>query len=282
MRYASSVAFRTALEQRINAHAGARGLDPARLRKRVVFERVVARLVAKDPEAWVVKGGIALEARLPDKARATRDLDLALRGTFPGEELREWVGAALLLDPYGDGFEFEITGIEALTADDAGRPGYRLPLTARLGGRVFDSSRLEIVSRDDELVGVERVELPNSLAFADLPVVVAPLVDERQHFAEKLHAFTRSYGDRENSRVKDLVDLVLLIENGLEETLELRTVVYHVFAVRATHPVPDPLPDPPVLWRDRYAAIVAELGVGARTIDDAMALLRTFWAEVPA
>ncbi len=33
-------------------------------------------------------------------------------------------------------------------------------------------------------------------------------VDLNQHAAEKLHALTRQYGDRPNTRVKDLVDVL--------------------------------------------------------------------------
>ncbi|MGH3933482.1 MAG: nucleotidyl transferase AbiEii/AbiGii toxin family protein [Pseudonocardiaceae bacterium] len=32
-------------------------------------------------------------------------------------------------------------------------------------------------------------------------------VDLLQHFAEKLHALTREYPDRSNTRIKDLADL---------------------------------------------------------------------------
>ena len=75
MKYRTSVAFRTALEARLKA-AQRDGVGLARLRKRVVFERLLARLHAVAPDAWVLKGGFALELRLGAQARTTKDIDV--------------------------------------------------------------------------------------------------------------------------------------------------------------------------------------------------------------
>ena len=75
MKYRTSVAFRTALEDRLKA-ARQDGVGLARLRKRVVFERLLARLHAVAPDAWVLKGGFALELRLGAQARTTKDIDV--------------------------------------------------------------------------------------------------------------------------------------------------------------------------------------------------------------
>jgi hypothetical protein len=50
-----------------------------RLRRRAVFERLLVRLDLTHPGVWVVKGGIALEVRMQERARSTRDLDLGIR-----------------------------------------------------------------------------------------------------------------------------------------------------------------------------------------------------------
>jgi Nucleotidyl transferase AbiEii toxin, Type IV TA system len=50
-----------------------------------------------------------------------------------------------------------------------------------------------------------------------------------------------------------------------------------VFQVRATHPMPTELPEPPSAWRDDYVALTGELDVGARTIEEAMAVVRPVW-----
>ena len=75
MKYRTAAAFRTALEARLKAEQRD-GVGISRLRKRVVFERLLARLQAVAPGAWVLKGGFALELRLGGSARTTKDVDI--------------------------------------------------------------------------------------------------------------------------------------------------------------------------------------------------------------
>ncbi|MGQ0744994.1 MAG: nucleotidyl transferase AbiEii/AbiGii toxin family protein [Acidimicrobiales bacterium] len=79
MTYDSAPALRTALEQRLINRAAQTGLGLDRLRRGVLFERIVARLEAAQPGRWVLKGGMALEVRLRHDARVTKDIDLGLR-----------------------------------------------------------------------------------------------------------------------------------------------------------------------------------------------------------
>ena len=116
------------------------------------------------------------------------------------------------------------------------------------------------------------------LAFAGMPVADVEAVDFAQHFAEKLHAYTRRYGDRENSRAKDLVDMAILIEERTDPGAAL-AAARHVFAVRGLHVLPSELPDPPAFWREDYARLVQDLDMSARTVDDAMRVVRAFWAQ---
>ena len=52
------------------------GLPLTRLRKGIVFERLLARLVRADGDRWVLKGAVALEFRRKIQTRTTKDLDL--------------------------------------------------------------------------------------------------------------------------------------------------------------------------------------------------------------
>ena len=47
-----------------------------RLRKAVVFDRLLARLVAVAGNCWVLKGAVALDYRLGPGTRTTKDVDL--------------------------------------------------------------------------------------------------------------------------------------------------------------------------------------------------------------
>jgi hypothetical protein len=119
--------------------------------------------------------------------------------------------------------------------------------------------------------------LPNTLAFAGLPARSIEAVDRRQHFAEKLHALTRDYGDRPNTRIKDLVDLVLLIESPLAADSLLIATVRHVFTVRATHPVPTRIEPPPASWEMLYPDIARGLTRTTPELASALAALQAFW-----
>lgn len=72
MTYETAEALRMALEQRLNNRSRETGISLDRLRRRVVFERIVARLAHAEPGRWVLKGGMALEVRLRDQARLDR------------------------------------------------------------------------------------------------------------------------------------------------------------------------------------------------------------------
>lgn len=278
MRYKSPGALRAALEARFLDQARSEAVSLDRLRRRAVFERILVRLERAQAGKWVLKGGMALELRWLDRARATRDLDLVSRElSSDGSGVRDDLVEALSQDPDGDWFEFRVGQPIRLEADEAGRPGWRFSIGANLDGRPFANVRLDVVARIEEITATERLPLPGVLSFADLPLVEVEVIEPRQHFAEKLHALTRTYGDRPSSRVKDLPDMVLLIEDGLEPSADLAAVVSHVFSQRATHPVPTELSDPPADWRDRYAELAGELDVQPKTLEEAMTLLRAFW-----
>jgi len=281
--YETPAALRKALEDRLGNRSRESGVDLERLRRRAVVERLLVRLELAEPGRWIVKGGMALELRLGDRARSTRDLDLGLRDAgADGAAVRELLIACLAVDGEGDGFDFRVGEPRSISAGEAGRPGWSFPVEARMGGRTFANIRLDVVARADEISRTRRVALPGVLGFAGLVPHEVETVDPTQHFAEKLHAFTRLYGDRPNTRVRDLPDLVLLIEDGLEPSAELLGVVRHVFNARAVRDLPAELPDPPAFWAERYRDLATELDIEAKTTGAAMALLRRFWSAALA
>ncbi len=283
MSYTTPGALRAALEARMASREAATVPGLERLRRRTVFERLLVRLEHAMPGQWVLKGGMALEVRLGDRARSTRDLDLAVRQAGEdAEAVRDHLIDALATDPEGDGFEFRVGPAKAIDLDEAGRAGWRFAVDARLDGRTFANVRLDVVARTEEISTTDRITLRSMLAFAGFPDHEIEAVDPAQHFAEKLHAFTRPHGDRANSRVKDLPDLLLLMDQGLAPTVELLATVRHVFAVRSTHNLPTSLPDPPADWADRYATLADELALDAVSVEAAMARLRPFWAATLA
>jgi hypothetical protein len=281
MVYESAGALRDALEARLGNRSRESGVDLVRLRRRAAFERLLVRLELAAPRRWVVKGGMALEIRLGDRARSTRDLDLVLRDAgADGTAVRELLIDCLSLAPEEDGFDFRVGEPAAITIEEGGRPGWRFSVETRMAGREFATVRLDVVARGDEVSKTTRVELPGVLDFAGLERHDVEVVDPSQHFAEKAHAFTRTYDDRPNGRVRDLPDMVLLIDDGLEPTPELFTIVTRLFAARPGPGVPAQLPDPPAFWREQYPVLAAELDISATTLDEAMATVRSFWTAL--
>ena len=273
--YETAAEFRQAIETRLNERARKDHVEVNRLRRGLVFERIMARLGAAEPGAWVVKGGMVLEWRLGERARATRDLDLVRRGqAIGGSELRERLVDLLAADKGDDRFLFEVGPPQALDV------GFRFSVTANMAGRAFAAVRLDVAARAEELVSTEKLQVPGALpTFDRLSPPHVEVAAPAQHFAEKLHALTRDHGDRLNTRVRDLVDLMLLIELELVRPLQVLPVVRHVFESRGTHPLPSDLPDPPAGWARDYAEEAAATSLRARTLEEAMARLRSFWRD---
>jgi hypothetical protein len=280
MRYATAHALRTALEQRLNSSSRATGISHDRLRRRVVFERVVARLQAAERGRWIVKGGMALEVRLRDKARLTRDLDVGLRDEVAGAaELRERLVEALARDPDGDRFLIAVQAVTRLMEDDTGRATWRARIAASLADRPFGTLQLDVSPRPNELDDTDEVPLPNSLEFAGIVTPNIELIDVHRHVAEKFHGMLKSTGERENTRVRDLVDLVLLSEQGLVDPTIAAGAIRRVWAERATA-IPDAFPELSPRWLERYEALAGEIGLAATTFPRAVQLVARLWATM--
>jgi hypothetical protein len=124
--------------------------------------------------------------------------------------------------------------------------------------------------------------LPNSLAFADIEAPTIEVVDVHRHAAEKLHAMLRRFDDRESSRVRDLVDLVLLLEHGLLEPCAVATAARRVWRERDGADPPGTFPALPAGWVDRYERAAAELGLGAASFPAAVGVVRVLWDGMAA
>lgn len=286
--YETPHAFRMALEERLRNISLRQGFDLQRLRRRVAFERLLARLFTDQAPPWFLKGGYALELRMARRARSTRDLDLTIpdpgRLHLPAESgmsqdradmLHEYLQLAAERDQ-GDGFRFLV---RAPRGELAGAPGggIRCAVEARLAGRAFAQFHVDVGVGDPMVGEPEWVSGEPLLAFAGIPAVRIPLVPAAQQFAEKVHAYTFPWQDRDNTRVKDLVDLVLLVHSGLLETLEVRQALEATFRARATHPLMAELPKPPEAWSEPYRALAAELGIPDQDLRRAYECLTAFW-----
>ncbi len=285
MRYQSPAALRQALEERLKQREQQTGEPLIRLRKRVVFERCMARLQREEHSPWVLKGGFALELRLGERARMTKDLDLGLDlGYFKTREVSVGEVARKLREdlstPSADNFVFVVPESGGRELDIPRVKSYRYSIEARLDGRRFENIRMDVGLGDplvppfDELIGSDL------LSFAGIPRVTIRTTSRAQHLAEKVHALTRPFDDRINTRVKDLADILLLMNLGLPEPLTVSKVINEIFATRRTHEIPKAITTPPVTWASSFAAMADELGLSEKTLDSAAARLNEYWTNL--
>ncbi len=234
--YRDAAAFRSAVEARLRPS----GEDTQRLNRRVVVERLLARILAVDESVCILlKGGSALEARLGSRARTTKDVDFE---ADDADRARDILERAVVHD-LGDYFAFRIERYEGLHVD-AATPVHRYSITCELAGRPFGPSRLKVeIGMSTGPSGYERVRTAGLLEFAGITAVEYPALPIEDHYAEKLHGATKAWNGRENTRAKDLFDMMLLQEEFDLNSDRVRAAIARTFDARATHTVPDRLPD---------------------------------------
>jgi hypothetical protein len=257
--YSTAFAFRRALEDRLNAASKAEGVDLQRMRRQVAFDRLLVRLFAEGNPPWRLKGGYALELKL-SVARTTRDLDLGLSaGMPPGEQLLESLQTAAAKCA-GDFFVYVI-GEPMMDLDGAPYGGSRHPVECSLDGRLFARFHLDVGMGDIQREPYEWTEPRDWLGFAGITAGRFPSISREEHFAQKIHSYTLPRGERPNTRVKDLVDLVLLIDTSAMDPERLRRDIVDTFQRRQTHPVPSVLEPPPGFWGPVFTKLAAECGI---------------------
>ena len=281
-RYKTPSAFRQALEERLRQISMNQGIDLMRLRRRIAFERLLARLFAEPHPKWLLKGGYAIELRFGHLARATKDIDLSIPDLSPSAPkdknqaklIREWLQEALAKDA-ADWFVFFLG--EQTTDLRAAPGGIRFQVEARLDNRPFVRwFNLDVGIGDAILTEPEWVTGHELLSFADIPPARIAVLPLDQQFAEKIHAYTLPR-ERENSRTRDLIDLVLLTQQGLPPKERVLRALHATFNRRKTHPLPPKLDPPPESWREPYAALAVEYGLSASTIEAAYDDLSAYW-----
>jgi hypothetical protein len=201
-RYLTAAAFRMALQDRLPQTAVGKGESwLIHQRKLMTFDRLLARLLVAVPERWILKGAVALEFRLGDRARTTMDLDLAHRDN--AEAVTDDLLSAQAID-LGDYFTFQIERMERLGI--AAEIAVRYRVRAEIDGSRFEEVTLDIGVADPVELSPDLLRGPDFFGFAGIPPIEVQALPLELHVAEKLHAYTRDYGGRQSSRVKDLVD----------------------------------------------------------------------------
>ena len=253
------------------------GVVPRRIHLVLAIDRLLARLLVAAPGQWVVKGGYANQLRRPDDARFTEDLDLKIDAAI--EMAPELLASAFAVD-LSDDFSHEVATPSAPLEGPPGG-GLRFVVGARLAGTELVRFKVD-VSAADVVVGdfesyfsdpvVERLGFRRSRF---------PIYPINQHFAEKLHALTLPR-DVENTRARDLVDLVWFVRHFTFRSNALAVACIATFERRATHSWPPIIEMPPESWTRPYAVWRAELDLPEPTPAAAASSLRWYLAPVYA
>lgn len=275
--YANANHFRQALEERLKNLSRSEGIEIMRLRRQVAFDRLLVRFFHNPNAPWLLKGGYAMELRI-DRARTTKDLDLSLKFKPTGnllEMLQELTGRDA--SEWGDFFSFRIG--EAMTSLDAApEGGERFPVEARLDGRTFIRFHLDIGIGDATLEPSDLLQGKDWLGFAGVAAPIIRAIPAPLQFAEKLHAYTLPR-TVPNSRVKDVIDMLLLIRLNILTLSTLRKALHQTFARRKTHAWPEYLPKPPIEWETPFQALAEECGLDL-SLGQALSELNQFYSEI--
>jgi len=278
--YASPQAFKQALEQRLKSASNS-GVDFARRRQLLVFDRFLARVVAVFGDTALLKGGLVLELRL-ERARATKDVDLRLMGSPESvlANLRE-AGRLDLMDfmTYEIALDTEHPRIQN---EGMRYEGLRFRAESRLAGKLYGQPFGVDVAFGDPILGEpETVTAEDILAFAGVVPPTFRLYPIETHIAEKLHAYTLPRL-RPNTRVKDLPDIALLGTTQPLDAARLRMALAQTFEFRGTHAVPSSVPDPPPSWSTPYWELATENELNWTTLKELTVAVGAFLNPVLA
>lgn len=273
MKYASGSDFRKALETRLRKISLQEHSSLARLRKMVAFDRFLARLTFSQPGLWILKGGLALQIRLGERARTTRDIDFLLVEPQPNIH-------AMLVEAtsakQNDWFEFQVE--RAPTSEGISE---RFHVRCLLDGRPFELFHVDIGVGDPMNEEAEMLSMPPLLSFAEIPPVITPCFPISQQIAEKVHAYTRPHGaNMPSSRVKDLVDILLMAELSSISSGQLLLAIQSTFEARKTHSLPRNLPAPPTDWNNPFRKLARETGLQWTLIAEAFPACQKFLEPV--
>lgn len=266
------------LEQLITQWQKDSGQPVARLNLRIaamMLAGALARVADPNGESvFATKGGIAMELRLGDRARATRDVDIVMRGN--SEDLADLLDAGLR-EPY-QGFSFRRGAIDDLPT----RPHVKKTrVQVSFAGRVLTSLQLEIAPLDTGEEEFTAIPGPSLGAVGLVGPDVVMVLAERWQIAQKLHAVTEQFPEgRENPRFRDLIDLQLL--DAFEPDLAgVRDACERVFGARDQHDWPPALKVQPS-WVEAYRRMGENLAFAVTDVGEAVRVVEAFIERIVA
>jgi len=147
-----------------------------------------------------------------------------------------------------------------------------------MAGRVFIKFEVDIAAGDAWIEQHETVKLHDWFGFAGIETADISVISKEQQFSEKVHAYTLPR-KTPNSRVKDLVDILLLIERGNLKADRIVHMLFETFRIRDTHKIPLDLPVPPVSWNTPFRKMAEASGING-DIHSAINRIQEFYKSI--
>lgn len=171
-------------------------------------ERLLSRVFADPDSPWVLKGGTAMLARVAD-ARWSRDVDLLTQKPDLASAVLELQRAAAREDE--DQLTMTVTDTRrSLGTRQGSVAGTTLHVQVTSGSKQLAAIKIDLVAGSLMTGDPERSMVRSRLHLPGLESVPVRLYPVADHIADKVIATESTFGLHPSSRVRDLVDLVIL------------------------------------------------------------------------
>lgn len=208
-----------ALEQAVKSAAQKFPMDTNKAIRSFYFDRLLCRIFSEEHPAFVLKGGQGMIARTLN-TRSTRDIDLVYREVNVDEAVEELKRVAAI--DLGDFVVFRFAEMGKIAEEQEYREGYRVFFSVTLGtadkGKVPVDLIADVAAADtfDEVAPVGRLEV------AGIPTSNYLVYPVTYAMADKVCAIMETHRGGPSSRVKDLVDLVVILTTQTMNSIMLR------------------------------------------------------------
>ena len=229
------------------------GLDQERLRRWVSFlavcgvlERAVSEGIL---DTYYLKGGVAMELRFAESARATKDLDIGMAGESAERFERFQTAVALGFDDFT--FEVKAKPIKLERIDTI-----RLQLAVRYKTRGWQTVDVDLGPAGSGGVDLVDPQIPGLAEMGLQTPTPIRCLSISEQIAQKLHACT---GPHNKGRARDILDILLMEKLEQVDMKAIRAAAEHVFAERGTHAFPPEIKVAPD-WAPELESLASELG----------------------
>jgi predicted nucleotidyltransferase component of viral defense system len=273
--YRTADAFNKAISAHIISAERRSSYANVELRRQFVYDRLLQRVFAREPNDWVLKGGGGMLARIPGVARHSMDLDMLYKGDLRAAitRLRD-----LAARDGGDFFEFRFVEGRGI-----GDRGVKLGVIAILDDQAFERFNVDLVIVSNMTQEPDLVQSISPLTITGLsnhPYRVYPVVD---HLADKHAAIIErtARAGEPSSRYRDLIDITIMARTQHVDASALRTALFSEYAHRGLA-APSHFEVPSPAWRQGYEDLVSLYpNTNAPTnFDDALAIASALFDPV--